>query len=142
MRQVACAVLVRDGRLLLGFRSPHRRSYPSCWDVLGGHLEPGETPEEALVREVREEVGLTPTSFRPVGELPEPYPELYGPARLHFFAVTAWDGGEPAMLGDEHTQLRWFDVEAACTLPKLATETYRAIFRSLDAATAVGARSA
>lgn len=131
MREVACAILVRSGRLLLGRRSPHRRSYPDCWDVLGGHLEDGETPAQALVREVGEEVGLTPTAFRALGELPEPFPELYGPARLHFFAVTAWEGGEPAMLGDEHTELRWFDVEAACGLPDLAWSGYERIFRQL-----------
>lgn len=99
--------------------------------MLGGHLEPGETPEQALIREVAEETGLTPTGYRRIGELPEPYPELYGPARLHFFAVTAWAGGEPAMLGYEHTELRWFDVEAACALPDLAWPGYERIFRAL-----------
>lgn len=132
MREVACALLVRDGRLLLGRRSPRRKSYPDCWDVIGGHLEAGESREQALVREVREEVGLTPTRSRQVGELPEPRPELYGSARLHFFAVTAWRGGEPALLGDEHTELRWFEVEAACALPDLAASGYHAIFRRLE----------
>lgn len=133
MREVACAVLVRDRRLLLGRRAPHRRAYPDCWDVIGGHLEPGETLAQALVREVREEIGLTPTRFRPAGELAEPYPERYGRARLHFFTVTAWDGGEPRMLGNEHTALCWFDVEAACALPELASSGYEGIFRAVVA---------
>lgn len=133
IREVACAMLVRDGRLLLGRRSPQRRSYPDCWDVIGGHLEAGETPEQALLREVSEEVGLTPTRFRAVGELPEPMPERHGPARLYFFAVTQWAGGEPTLRGDEHTRLRWFTVADACALPDLASPSYHPMFRSLAA---------
>lgn len=132
MRQVACAILVRDGLLLLGKRSPHRRSYPNLWDVLGGHLEPGETFEAALVREVREEVGLTPTSFRLVATIDEPCPDRYGPAELHFFAVDAWEGDEPRLLGEEHTALHWFDPEAASRLPDLAWPGYSGIFAAID----------
>lgn len=131
LRHVACAVLVRDGRVLLGKRSPHRRSYANCWDVIGGHLEAGETPVGALIREVREEIGLTPTRFAPLGTLAEPRPDLYGPATLDFFLVTEWTGGEPRMLGDEHTELGWFDIPAACSLPDLAAPGYRAIFESI-----------
>ena len=61
----------------------------------------------------------------------EPKPALYGPARLHFFVVTEWQGGEPALRGDEHTELRWCEVEAACALPDLAASGYQAIFRAL-----------
>ena len=138
MRHVACAVLVRDGLLLLGKRSPHRRSYATCWDVIGGHLEAGEIPEQALVREVREEVGLTVTRFAPLGTLAEPQPGRYGPGALHFFSVTDWQGGEPVMLGDEHTELRWFDIDAACALPDLAATEYRSIFESIAPSRSLG----
>ena len=131
MREVACAILVRDGTLLLGRRSPHRRSYASCWDVIGGHLEGAERPEDALVREVREEVGVTPTGFIPIGGVVESSPEV-GPGRLHFFVIMEWAGGDPEMRGDEHTARRWFDVETACALPDLALPQYRSIFRSLE----------
>ena len=131
MREIACAVFLRDGKILLGFRSPHRRSYPSCWDVVGGHVEPGETPDGALVRELQEEVGVTPTLFRKFAEIGEPRPEHYGPARLHVFVVTGWEGGEPRLQGDEHTELRWFAIDAACALPDLAAAEYPALFRML-----------
>lgn len=49
--RVVCAALVRDGRVLLGHRSPGRRSYPDVWDLPGGHVDGGETPAAALVRE-------------------------------------------------------------------------------------------
>ena len=41
--------------------------YPDCWDILGGHVEIGETPEECIVREMQEEIGVdigTPELFR------------------------------------------------------------------------------
>jgi RimJ/RimL family protein N-acetyltransferase len=51
--------LIRDARnrVYAHRRSPARRLLPGIWDVVGGHVEPGETPEEALAREIEEETG-------------------------------------------------------------------------------------
>jgi RimJ/RimL family protein N-acetyltransferase len=51
--------LIRDGRnrVFAHRRSPTRRLLPGTWDVVGGHAEPGETPEQALAREIEEETG-------------------------------------------------------------------------------------
>jgi 8-oxo-dGTP pyrophosphatase MutT (NUDIX family) len=51
---IAAAALVRDGRVLLAHRHPARRWYPDCWDLVGGHIEPGESPVHAVTRECRE----------------------------------------------------------------------------------------
>jgi len=57
--RIVTAVL-RDGdRLLLCHRSAGRRWYPDVWDLPGGHVEEGEDPKESLVRELREELGIT-----------------------------------------------------------------------------------
>lgn len=53
--------LIRDerNRVYVHRRSPSRRLLPGIWDVVGGHVEAGETPEEALAREIEEETGWT-----------------------------------------------------------------------------------
>jgi len=127
----ACAIFFRDGQVLLGRRSPSKRFYPDCWDLIAGTIEPGETAEQALVRECREEVGVTPTRFAPAATLTVPEGSPIVGATYHIFQVTQWTGGEPHLLGDEHTDLRWFGVEEACALEGLALVGYRALFRGL-----------
>ena len=57
LRVAAALVLDDDGRVFVQRRSPDRRLFPNCWDVVGGHIEPGESVEDALRREVNEETG-------------------------------------------------------------------------------------
>lgn len=55
--QVVAAVIVRDGLVLACRRNPDR-SAGGLWEFPGGKIEPGESPEDALVREIREELGV------------------------------------------------------------------------------------
>ncbi|MEH6414060.1 NUDIX domain-containing protein [Pseudomonas sp. CGJS7] len=108
------AVLIRDGRLLLGLRNAHKRLAPNCWDILGGHVEAGETLEQALVRELQEEAGILATGYAQLGD-----PLPWAGASLTVYRVDAWQG-EATMLGDEHVRLQWFEPAQARTLPNLA----------------------
>jgi 8-oxo-dGTP diphosphatase len=110
---------------------PHRATYPGLWSFPGGHQEQHETLAEALVREVQEEVAVTPTSFDLLGTLPDPNTSETDPATYHMYAVRAWDGGEPVLSGDEHTELRWLTLASASALPDLALEEYRPIFHRM-----------
>ena len=53
----ACALVDRDGRVLLAQR-PEGKAMAGLWEFPGGKIEPGETPEACVIRELREELGL------------------------------------------------------------------------------------
>ena len=60
--EVALAMLQRDGRSLMQLRDEIPTIVaPGCWGLFGGHLDPGETPEQALRRELLEEISWQPT---------------------------------------------------------------------------------
>jgi 8-oxo-dGTP diphosphatase len=123
------------GRVLFGRRAAWKRAWPGCWDAIGGRIEPGETAEAAVVREVFEEVGVTATRCVLLAVVPEARPDLHGEASHHIFAVTAWSGGEPTMTCDEHTELRWVSLRELAALSPLAGAGYPEL-----AAQAVAAR--
>ena len=88
--EVAVGVLVQpDGRFLLAQR-PAGKPYEGYWEFPGGKLEPGETVEAALARELHEELGLDITACERWHVLEHDYPHAY--VRLHFCKVTAWRG--------------------------------------------------
>ena len=122
-------------RILLGKRAAGRPFYPDLWDLPGGHCEPGETPEQTLVRELREEIGVTPTAWRPLGAFRAPAPGDDEPLTLHLYAVTGWTGRAHNRLPEEHAEIAWFTIEEACRLA-LAHHDYPALFRRLAATTA------
>lgn len=65
MRQIAAIILENDKGELLLYKRDNKPyiPFPGYWDLIGGHVENGETPEEALVREVKEELDLDISEF-------------------------------------------------------------------------------
>lgn len=57
MRQVAAAVIIEDGRIFLARRGPGEK-LAGCWELPGGKIEAGETPQDCLERELREELEM------------------------------------------------------------------------------------
>jgi 8-oxo-dGTP diphosphatase len=123
-KTVGALFIGEDGKILLGLRAPSKKVWPSHWDTIGGRVEPGESLDDALVREVQEEVGVTPTRFRLVAIVQERQPEIYGEALHQIYAVTAWEGGEPANICEEHTELKWFDVSEMRQLTNIVDNDY------------------
>lgn len=98
---VVIMTVASEDRLLMGSRSGWD---PDRYSVLAGFISPGETPEEAVVREVGEESGILARDPLYVAAQPWPFPASL---MLGFHAVA--DGGDPAPGGDgELTDVRWF----------------------------------
>jgi NAD+ diphosphatase len=80
---------------------------PSRWSALAGFVEPGETPEEAVVREAREETGIEVTSVEYVVSQPWPFPAAL---MIGFWAFTdPADDGVPEPAPGELVDARWWD---------------------------------
>lgn len=101
---VAGAV-INDGRLLLVHRSPASRINPDVWDLFGGHVNPGEHPDEALRREANEELGIEVLALGRLGSIHIPA----GPVVVHVYEVSSWWGEPVNAAPEEHTEIRWFD---------------------------------
>ena len=112
MKVCVGAFLSHEGRVLLGLRSQEKVLYPGVWDAIGGHVELQESIRAALVRELAEEIQVTPIEFVELATLSEIQPALNGDATYHIFLVTRWSG-DPAMRGDEHSEIRWFSISEA-----------------------------
>jgi 8-oxo-dGTP diphosphatase len=125
------AFLVQNGLVLLGLRSENRSFYPGVWDAIGGHVESSESPRDALIRELNEEIQVTPIEFVELATLPELQPNINGEAAYHIFLVTRWDGVGPSAQGDEHSEIRWFHVSEAISLD-LAHPAYVGLLKRLE----------
>src|SRR4030067_1830125 len=88
--EVAAAVLQRpDGSFLLAQRPPDK-IWAGYWEFPGGKIESGETPYHALVRELREELGIEVETAYPWITRRFTYP--HATVRLNFFGVREWRG--------------------------------------------------
>jgi len=128
MKTCVGAFLFHNGQVLLGLRSKEKSFYPGVWDAIGGHIESRESVRAALVRELVEEIHVTPVDFVQLATLSELRPDINGDAAYHMFLVTRWEGGEPTMWGAEHSEIRWFPISDAMSL-SLAHPGYSEILR-------------
>ncbi len=106
----AVIMLVRKGDRVLLARGP--RSRPGMYSVLAGFVGPGETLEEAVAREIREEVGISVQNLAYFGSQPWPFPDSL---MLGFTADHA--EGELRVDGAELEDARWFRADELPSLP-------------------------
>jgi 8-oxo-dGTP diphosphatase len=109
MKEVAVGILFREDKVLAGQRRKDA-AYPLKWEFPGGKLEPGETPEEALRRELREELNIRAEIGQEIHRQEWVYPDSGrrskgdGSFRVFYFRVTAFTG---EMKNRAFERIRW-----------------------------------
>jgi len=99
----ACALIDPDGRVLLAQRPPDK-AMGGLWEFPGGKVEPGETPEQSLIRELREELGIAVEEpcLAPFTFASHSYPEFH--LLMPLYVCRRWQGTPQP---HEHTALKW-----------------------------------
>jgi 8-oxo-dGTP diphosphatase len=99
----ACALVDLDGRVLIAQR-PEGKSMAGLWEFPGGKVEPGELPEQSLIRELQEELGITvkPGCLAPLTFASHAYPDFH--LLMPLYVCRRWEGFVEAR---EKQKLKW-----------------------------------
>ena len=99
------AALIWEGDRFLACQRPANKARALLWEFVGGKVEPGESLEDALIRECREELDITVAPRDVFMEVIHEYPDLT--VRLTLFNATIAEGTPKAL---EHHDIRWITV--------------------------------
>lgn len=110
---IACATIVKDGRVLLVQHSDNEKPDYGYWLLPGGSVEPNETVEEAVEREVEEETGLRIRPIRKLAEMVDPYTK---DMLVNFLCLTRTSR---VKISPELKEAKWFDADEMNTLASI-----------------------
>lgn len=101
----ACALIDADGRVLLAQR-PQGKPMAGLWEFPGGKVEPGERPEDTLIRELREELGIVVNEpcLAPLTFASHAYPDFH--LLMPLYVCRRWEGSPTALEGQELAWVR------------------------------------
>ena len=126
-KRIALLFIVIDNKVLLFKRSPEETTNPGKYGMLGGHIEKGESPEEALKREIKEEAGVELGSFKKLKtyELDD--------VQLNVFYTNEFDTENIKLDKKEHTAKKFFTLEELDEMsPEECIETNKGIARDYN----------
>jgi 8-oxo-dGTP diphosphatase len=126
LRFVAAALIIREGEVLIGQRRPDQ-PMASMWEFPGGKIEAGETAQQALARELFEELGIRASIGAPVTRIRHNY-RHGGAVDLQFFVVRQFAG---EIVNHIYEQIRWVSLKDLPTYDFLAAD--RGLIRDLAA---------
>lgn len=114
----AAALVDENGRVLIAQR-PEGKPMAGLWEFPGGKVKTGETPEFALMRELREELGIEtrPCCFHPVAFASHSYTDFH--LLMPLFACRVWEGVPAAK---EHAALAWVKPQDILSYPMPAAD--------------------
>ena len=123
---MAAALIVREGEVLIGQRRPNQ-PMALLWEFPGGKIEPGESPQQALARELHEELGIQATVGAKVIHIRHNY-RHGGAVDLQFFAVREFEG---EIQNQIYEQVKWVKLADLTAYDFLAAD--RGLIRDLAA---------
>jgi 8-oxo-dGTP diphosphatase len=99
----ACALIDPDGRILIAQR-PQGKSMAGLWEFPGGKIEPGERPEQSLIRELKEELGIAVKEecLAPLTFASHPYSDFH--LLMPLYVCRRWEG---IVTAQEQQKLKW-----------------------------------
>ena len=99
----ACALIDLDGRVLIGQRPPGKEM-AGLWEFPGGKIRQGERPEDAVIRELQEELGIAVSEpcLAPLTFASHAYPDFH--LLMPLYVCRRWEG---TMTAREHARLAW-----------------------------------
>jgi 8-oxo-dGTP diphosphatase len=112
--RIACYALVHNGKgeILLLQRPAEKRNFPNQWEFPGGKLDPGESIDQAVCREVREESGLSITADSLAGTVEFGVKDL----RVIMLVFHATSPSDRVTISHEHQAYRWVPLAQALTM--------------------------
>ncbi len=116
--RVAAGIVIKHGRFLAAQR-PDDKPLAGYWELPGGKVEGDESPEEALCRELAEELGINALKYVLLEVVEHCYAERNFTATIYFFTVDAFEG---VPCPRENQNLRWVDPEEAGKLDFLPAD--------------------
>ena len=107
-------ICIHDNKVLIAKRSPNRKLYPSLWECGGGQVEAGESFEEAVIRQIREEFSAIVKPIKVLGTYEISKADLEQkkiPGIKFVCRIEGFVNGTEPIISDEHTEWRWQPVE-------------------------------
>jgi len=129
---VVAAVIIKEKKVLL-LKRREEDVYPGIWELPSGKREFGETSIEALVREMKEETGLSVVVDRPISVFEytvETPTEIRDATQINFLVHLLHP--EEKVVLKEHETARWFSKEELYTLDNITEEVKKCIIKALD----------
>ena len=99
-------ILTKNNEFLAERRRTDKEAYPGMLAVPGGRMEPGEIAEDTLVREMMEELSVSPVEFEYLCSLEDP--DVYDGLTIHYYHVMKWEG---ELSAGEAEELIWVDLQ-------------------------------
>ena len=111
---IACAFIYKDNKVFVAKRSPTETSFPNKFELPGGHIDFGETLQEGLIREIKEEIGIDIRVEDPFYAFT--YLTKNGTnqsVEIVFFTTMIDHEQKITVIPEDHTEYRWVDEKEA-----------------------------